>query len=95
MAQYFTGKKAAGYVVVNDPTITGGKIELETRMCAHCGFHGLYKPGVAKIYAAGKNFINGICYRCQGLTCMRKECNIKCEVLEKRLEKMEKGAILI
>lgn len=92
---YHTGKRASSYVVIYDPTILGGKVELETRMCAHCGFHGLYKPGNAKKYANGKNFINGICIPCGGLTCMKRDCNIRCEILEKRLERYEAGKSLI
>lgn len=94
---YFTGKKASGYVVITDPTLKGGSITLETRMCAHCGFHGLYNPGNVKIYAkyAGhSNYINGVCMKCQGLTCMRKNCNIKCMPLEQKIELFEKGKLI-
>lgn len=94
MPQYFTGKKVSGYLTVFDPDLPNGKVELETRMCAHCGFHGIYNPGNARQYLKyinTDNFINGVCIPCGGLTCMTKECNIKCEVLEKRLELFEKG----
>ena len=93
--QYFTGKKASGYVRINDPDLPNGYVELETRQCAHCGFHGLYNPGNVKVYAkyAGhSNYINGICMGCMGLTCMTKKCNIRCEPLEQRLE-IEEGEI--
>ncbi len=95
MPQYFTGKRPSGYVKINDPELPNGYVELETRMCAHCGFHGLYNPGNVKKYAkyAGKNnYINGVCLQCLGLTCMREECNKQCIVLEKRLEMEEKAA---
>jgi hypothetical protein len=95
---YFTGKRASGYIVITDPELPGGKVELETRMCAHCGFHGLYNPGNVKKYAkyAGKkNFINGICLVCMGLTCMKRRCNEKCEPLEKKLEMAERGQSVI
>jgi len=96
MSQYFVGKRASGYVIIHDPELPNGKVELETRMCAHCGFHGLYNPGNARQYLKymgknNKNFINGICISCQGLTCMKRTCNDHCEILEKRLEKEEKG----
>ncbi len=96
MPQYFTGKKASGYIVITDPTLPGGKVELETRMCAHCGFHGLYSPGNARQYlkyTGTKNFINGVCIPCGGLVCMRPECNQKCMILEQRLDLYEKGKV--
>lgn len=92
--QYFTGKRASSYVRISDPELPNGYIELEMRMCAHCGFHGLYNPGNAKQYLkyiGTSNFINGVCIPCGGLTCMKKECNEKCEVLEKRIEDYESG----
>lgn len=94
---YFTGKKASSYVSIADPLLPCGKVELEMRMCAHCGFQGLYSPGNAKQYLkymGTKNFINGVCIPCGGLVCMRPECNNKCMVLEQKLELYEKGKIV-
>lgn len=94
---YFTGKKASSHVRITDPTLPMGYVELEMRMCAHCGFHGIYNPGNAKQYLqymSTKNFINGVCYSCQGLTCMRDECNTRCEVLEARIEREERVKVI-
>lgn len=91
---YYTGKKASSYVRITDPELPMGYVELEMRMCAHCGFHGIYNPGNAKQYLkymGTRNFINGICYQCQGLTCMRDTCNKKCMVLEEKLDRIERG----
>lgn len=83
MPQYFTGKKAAGYVLITDPDIKGGRVEKETRQCAHCGYQWVYEAGSKRKY--------GICLMCNGMTCSKMECNTKCEPLEKRMEDYEAG----
>lgn len=94
--QYFTGKKTSSFVHVTDPDLPMGYVELEMRMCAHCGFHGAYAPGKMKEYAkyfGKRNYIAGICCGCMGMTCLRAECNAKCMVLEERLDLYEKGKL--
>ena len=78
---YFTGKNAAGYVIVTDPDLPGGKLEQETRQCAHCGYQWIYQPGSKNKY--------GLCMVCHGLTCSKPECNSECKPVEKRLEEQE------
>ena len=80
---YHVGKKAAAYITVLDPSLPNGKIELETRQCSHCNTQWIYIPGSKRKY--------GVCMVCLGYTCMKKECNIKCEPFEARLDRFEKG----
>jgi len=81
LLQYFTGKKPSSFAIVTDPTIKGGKKEIEYRQCAHCGCQWEYKPGSGRKY--------GVCAICGGYTCMRKECNEKCQPQEEMLEMEE------
>ena len=83
MPQYFTGKKASSFSRTVDPTIRGGYKEEELRMCAHCGYQWVHKPG------SGKK--RGVCLQCNGLTCGKPECMKECMVLEKRMDLFETG----
>ena len=77
-------RHASGYVRYSDPDMKGkGYIEYETRMCAHCGYHWRYSPGSKNKY--------GFCLVCMGLTCKKWLCNHGCDVIEKKLDEVERG----
>ena len=81
LLEYYTGKKPAGFIIVSDPGIPGGKVEYETRMCAHCGKHWIYQPGSGKKY--------GVCAVCGGYVCDNPKCQRRCTPLDEKFELVE------
>lgn len=64
--------------------LDGGRVvERQTVMCAHCGAHGIYRPG------AGKSL--GWCGRCAAYTCPTCAQLGECVPVEQYLENLEAG----
>ena len=72
--------KPSGYFSTSDP-LTGKKIEGETRICAHCSFTWIYRPG--------SGIKRGWCTRCNGLLCGQDKCMKFCINSEQRLRGYE------
>lgn len=72
-----------GTVIVTDGD--GPEMQRDTVMCAHCGKHGIYRPG------CGRNL--GYCAKCHGPVCGTSGCSDECLPLEKRLDLYEAGEI--
>lgn len=78
-------RRPAGYVEIVSPDASvsqGG----ETLMCVHCQMHWIVKPG------SGKS--RGFCMRCDGPTCGKLMCEIRCVPFEKMIEEREARARL-
>jgi len=73
-------KRPIGIVLITD--IESGKtlFEGEVKQCIHCQYTWRYKPG--------SGALRGICWRCNGPLCGRKQCSV-CYHKEKRIEDME------
>ena len=69
-----------GIVLITD--IDTGKTlwEGEVRQCKHCQYTWKYKPGSGNL--------RGFCWKCNGHTCGRKQCE-SCYHKEKRVEDLE------
>lgn len=73
-------RRPAGYVEVTSPdfpTPQGG----ETLMCVHCQMHWVVEPG------SGRR--RGWCWKCNGPTCGKYNCEMGCMPFEKALEMSE------
>jgi len=73
------GRKAKGYLLVTEPDQPD--IERETLQCAHCQKHWMIKPG--------SGIQRGWCFRCQGPTCGKRNCETKCVPAERMIEEIE------
>ena len=74
-----TVKSPKGYMITTGPL--GVEDEGETLMCAHCQMHWKIEPG--------SGHVRGFCLNCNGPTCGKELCEIRCIPFEKAIEEME------
>lgn len=84
------GKKALGYLVEYDDR--GIIREHDTFTCRHCNNIGIVQP----FKDAEQSGSGAICYSCNGLICLKclkqsRENGMRCDYIEKKLERQEKA----